>query len=93
MDMRLTNFSKWHNCLFSHKQRDRWVSFKIGISNCNIHDLTKLLQQLGASRKGMLAEVLLLGKILKVMPATNAVSERPVPAKQQIESYDDFTCA
>ena len=45
------------------------------IDNFNIHDLAKMPQQLKASIKGMLVEVLLLGKILKLVLAIKAVSE------------------
>eukprot|EP00795_Rhopilema_esculentum_P017770 gene17770-9443_t len=42
----------------------------------NIYDLIKMFEQLEAPRKSALNEVIILGKILLVMPATNSISER-----------------
>ena len=46
-----------------------------------------MFQQLEESRISAMSEVLLLGKIFMVMPATNAVSERSFSALKRIKSY------
>ena len=46
------------------------------IDSFNVHDLIKMFQQLEESRISAMSEVLLLGKIFMVMPATNAVREQ-----------------
>ena len=46
------------------------------IDSFNVHDLVKMFEQLEAPRKSALSKVALFPKILLVMPATNAVSER-----------------
>ncbi len=76
------------------------------VDEFNVHNLTNRLQQLEASRKHMLGEVQHFGKLLLVMTAPNAVSERSffgskqnqnVSAvyhhEQQVKSYDDSACA
>ena len=57
------------------------------IDNFNVHDLVKMFEQLEAPRKSALSEVVLLAKILLVMPATNAVSERPFSSLKRIKTY------
>ena len=51
------------------------TSFKVD-STINIAELIKKFQCLDLARKSLLSEVLKVFKILLVMPATNAVSER-----------------
>eukprot|EP00112_Aurelia_sp_Birch-Aquarium-sp1_P011044 Seg2331.1 transcript_id=Seg2331.1/GoldUCD/mRNA.D3Y31 product="Zinc finger MYM-type protein 1" protein_id=Seg2331.1/GoldUCD/D3Y31 len=63
----------------------RAMSFDI--DGFNVYDLIKMLEQLEAPRKSALSEVVLLGKILLVMPATNAVSERSFSALKRIKTY------
>ena len=57
------------------------------VDSFNVHDLIKMFQQLEESRISAMSEVLLLGKIFMVMPATNAVSERSFSALKRIKSY------
>ena len=45
-------------------------------SQFDIADLLHLFQSLGNARKLLLSEICTLGKLMLVMPATNAVSER-----------------
>ena len=61
------------------------MGFKV--DTFNIHDLIKMLQQLQAPRKRIIGEVLLLGKILIVIPARNAVSERPFLDLRRIKTH------
>ena len=66
-------------------------SMGFDVDEFNVHKLTNLLQQLEASRKVMLVEVRHLGKLLLVMPATNAVSERSFFGFK--ENLDVATCS
>jgi hypothetical protein len=56
-------------------------------SKFDVNDLVKLLQSLDNSQKCLLSEVCTLGKILLVMPATNAVSERSFSALKRVKTY------
>ena len=42
----------------------------------DVNDLVTFLQSLDSSRRKLLSEISTLGKLLLVMPATNALSER-----------------
>ena len=53
----------------------------------NVHDLIQFLQKLDDSRKVAMSEVIKLAKILLVMPATNAISERSFSALKRVKTY------
>ena len=57
------------------------------VDSSNVHDLITMFQQLEESRISAMSEVLLLGKIFMVMPATNVVSERSFSALKRIKTY------
>ena len=53
----------------------------------NITDLLDMFQSLGEERKQLLSEVCTLGKLMFVMPATNAVRERSFSALKRVKTY------
>ena len=56
-------------------------------STIDIVDVEKHLQQLTSAEKTLLSEVILVMKLILVMPATNATSERSFSAMRRVESY------
>ena len=73
--------------LLSHTAK----SMHYELDKFNVHDLIDLLQQLDESRKVAMSEVVKLAKILLVMPATNAVSERSFSAMKRVNTYSRNT--
>ena len=53
----------------------------------NIFDIKNYLQQLGSAEKALLSEVITIMKLILVMPATNAMSERSFSAMWRVKSY------
>lgn len=53
----------------------------------NAADLIKFLQQLTEGQRTFMPQVIILAKLLLVMPATNAVSERSFSALKRLKSY------
>ena len=53
----------------------------------DIVDVKKHLQQLTSAEKTLLCEVILVMKLILVMPATNATSERSFSAMRRLKSY------
>ena len=62
-------------------------------SNCkekeiaSIHDIRECLQQFTSAERTLLNEVVIVMKLLLVMPATNASSERSFSALRRIKTY------
>ena len=56
-------------------------------SQFDIADLLDFFQSLGNARKLLLSEICTLGKLMLVMPATNAVSERSFSALKRLQTY------
>ena len=56
-------------------------------SEFDVNDLVTFLQSLDSSRRKLLSEISTLGKLLLVMPATNAVSERSFSALKRVKTY------
>ena len=56
-------------------------------SRFDIADLPSFFQSLGNARKLLLSEICNLGKLMLVMPATNAVSERSFSALKRVKTY------
>ena len=56
-------------------------------SRFDIADLLDFFQSLGNARKLLLSETCTLGKLMLVMPATNAVSERSFSALKRVKTY------
>lgn len=63
------------------------VSMGHDIERFSVKDLVKLLQDLDNPRRLALSEVIKLGKLLLVMPATNAISERSFSALKRVKTY------
>lgn len=57
------------------------------LSEFDVNDLVTFLQSLDSSRRKLLSEISTLGKLLLVMPATNAVSERSFSALKRVKTY------
>ena len=53
----------------------------------DVNDLVTSLQSLDSSCRKLLSEISTLGKLLLVMPATNAVSERSFSALKRVKTY------
>ena len=56
-------------------------------SRFDIADLLDFFQSLGNARKLLLSEICILGKLMLVMTATNAVSERSFSALTRVKTY------
>ena len=56
-------------------------------SEFDVNDLVTFLQSLDSCRRKLLSEISSLGKLLLVMPATNAVSERSFSALKRVKTY------
>ena len=56
-------------------------------SRFDIADLLNFFQSLGNARKLLLSEICTLGKLMLVMPATNAVSERSFSSLKRVKTY------
>ncbi|MDD9818794.1 MAG: hypothetical protein OXU61_11785, partial [Gammaproteobacteria bacterium] len=52
-----------------------------------IHEVIKCLQSLSASQRLLLEQVCRVGRLLLVMPATNATSERSFSVLRRLKSY------
>ena len=56
-------------------------------SRFDIADLLDFFQSFGNARKLLLSEICTLGKLMLVMPATNAASERSFSASKRVKTY------
>ena len=56
-------------------------------SKFHVNDLVTFLQSLDSSHRKLLSKSSTLGKLLFVMPATNAISERSFSALKQVKKY------
>ena len=56
-------------------------------SRFDIADLLDFFQSLGNARKLLLSKICTLGKLMLVMPATNAVSERSFSTLKRVKTY------
>ena len=56
-------------------------------SEFDVNDLVTFLQSLDSSRRKLLSEISTLGKLLLVMPAANAVSEKSFSALKRMKTY------
>ena len=63
------------------------TALEFEFTKLTIYDLFKLFQGLDYSRKIALSEVIKIAKILLVMPATNAISERSFSAMKRVKTY------
>ena len=56
-------------------------------SEFDVNDLVTFLQSLDSSSRKLLSEISILGKLLLVMAATNAVSERSFSDLKRVKTY------
>ena len=63
------------------------MALQFELARFTVHDLIQLLQKLDYSRKVAMSEVIKVAKILLVMPATNAISERSFSAMKRVKTY------
>ena len=57
------------------------------VKSFTISDIVAFLQKLDDAKKVLLPEVIKVGKLMLVMPATNAVSERSFSALKRVKTY------
>ena len=62
-------------------------SVAFATSEFDVNDLVTFLQSLDSYRRKLLSEISTLGKLLLVMLATNAVSERWFSALKRVKTY------
>ena len=62
-------------------------SMKFDTSEFDVNDLVTFLQSLDSSRRKLLSEIAIQGKLLLVMAATNAVSERSFSDLKRVKTY------
>ena len=62
-------------------------SMNYELQKFTVHDLIRFLQGLSHSRKIAMSEIIKAAKILLVMPATNASSERSFSALKRVKTY------
>ena len=55
--------------------------------NISVHDIIKIVKDMSAAEKAIFVEVLKLVRLLLVIPATNAISERLFSAMRRIKTY------
>ena len=60
---------------------------KVSVGNMDVKDLIDFFQKLESPDKLLLSEVIKVVKILLVMPATNAISERSFSALKRMKMY------
>ena len=53
----------------------------------DVNDLVTFLKSLDSSRRKLLSEISSLGKLLLIMPATNAVGERSFSTLKRVKTY------
>ena len=63
------------------------MALQFELARFTVHDLIQLLQKLDYSRKVAMSEVIKVAKIILVMPATNAISERSFSAMKRVKTY------
>ena len=63
------------------------LSTNIADSVTDVVDIKNYLQQLSPAEKALLSQVILVMKLIFVMPATNASSERSFSAMRRVKSY------
>ena len=56
-------------------------------SEFDVNDLVTFLKSLDSSRRKLLSEISTLGKLLLIMPATNAVGERSFSTLKRVKMY------
>ena len=62
------------------------TALEFEVTKFTIYDLVKLFQGLDYSRKIAMSEVIKVAKILLVMPATSAISERSFSAMKRVKT-------
>jgi len=63
------------------------ASLEFEVKSFTIEDLIDMLQKLDHAQKLLQSEVVKVGKLMLVMPATNAISERAFSALKRIKTY------
>lgn len=69
------------------KMQLEMLSDHISGNNIDIFDVKKYLQELAPAVKALFSEVVLLMKLILVLPATNATSERSFSAMRRVKSH------
>ena len=53
----------------------------------SIKDILKYLRNISSAQRALLSEIYIIAKLILVMPATNAVSERSFSALRRVKTY------
>ena len=69
------------------KMQLEMLSDHISGKNIDIFDVKKYLQELAPAVKAVFSEVVLLMKLILILPATNATSERSFSAMRRVKSH------
>ena len=62
-------------------------NYSLPSANGSIHDVIALVQGFSAAEKDLMSQVVTLVKLVLVMPATNAISERSFSAMRRTKTY------
>ena len=57
------------------------------VKNTSIKDILKYLRNISSGQKALLSEICVIAKLILVMPATNAISERSFSALRRVKTY------
>ena len=55
--------------------------------NTIIKDILKYLRNISSAQRALLSEICVIAKLILVMPATNAISERSFSALRRVKTY------
>ena len=63
------------------------TNFTMEGKNTSIKDILKYLRNIFSSQRALLSEICVIAKLILVMPATNAISERSFSALRRVKTY------
>ena len=63
------------------------TNFTMEGKNTSIKDILKHLRNISSAQRALLSEICVIAKLILVMPATNAISERSFSALRRFKTY------
>ena len=63
------------------------TNFAMEGKNTSIKDILKYLRNISSAQRALLSEICVIAKLIIVMPATNAISERSFSALRRVKTY------
>ena len=63
------------------------TNFTMEGRNTSIKDILKYLRNISSAQRTLLSEICIIAKLILVMPATNAISERSFSALRWVKAY------